>query len=518
MHFTCIFVSIAALTSAMTDIHDTVPRTADDLKIHTILLRKNINLPLLLPYLIRQKALTPNEEHELQKDSVDPMERIGVLITRVLPSKGNNGLEYLLKGLKDSLNEPGSAGHKHILEKVFKIPLVKVTEKLCMYNEDLITLLTEYVSIITSSVDNRAIKTALEHTIFYLCQLKLKENDAFLLSTDTRFKLRTESNLTFMKLFDCLSNDDSPVIIPNDVSLLHRINTVIGKIKEFSLVLPSLNQLVSNYEREAAIENTGPPSCVSNSGKSRLKVTITNAHSSGPQLKLSVNSAFLKALNEITFNFCGKDSGSVILYWEFQEEYYEDVHQSLEHAYQNEIQLGQLLVTKVEMKPDQSLLNLEMKIIDPMLLHVTEKRGYLVDLLASEQDKYLFLLLRIIEIGSKPMEEFLQHSFDKSPETYALLEGKTLLNAIEVLISRNRLHCYDISIIQHCIYEAYKWFSVQYNDTYGRALKILLVETQDYNPQLATPSGEPKCAESHATIITFFFNIFHVNFEVMMTL
>jgi len=119
----------------------TVPKTADDLVKHITLLRQHIDLTLLLPHLLQQDALTSNDKHTMTLSSIDPKERIRILITDILPSKGKNGLEFLIKGLKRSIDEPGSQGHRYILESVFNIPILKMYRKISMDSEDLNILL-----------------------------------------------------------------------------------------------------------------------------------------------------------------------------------------------------------------------------------------------------------------------------------------------------------------------------------------------------------------------------------------
>lgn len=497
-----------------------VPKTADDLLSHIVLLRKHINLKLLLPHLIRQGALTADEKYNLQNENNHPMMRIDMLID-ILTTKGNDGLEFLLNALKDSSNESGSAGHSYILKEVFKhqIATVKFAEKLCMDNDALIGLLAKLDSLISQKLDNQAAKTALDHTVFYLSQLRLKESENFLLDKKTSDQLQDDKDLTFLKLFSYLTKADNPIIIPSDVSMLHKINAFLRKERGFNVVSSPLCDLVTEYEKDNAIENTGPPEAFIKTNASLLTAKVSNAQYGGPQLKSSVNHAFLAALNEITFNYRGKDTGSVVMYWEFSKKYFDQVHQSLEHACQNRIQLGQILVIKVEAEQKSSSIHLEMQIVDPKLCQLTQQKQF-SELIAPAQEDYVHLLLNFLELDSKPIEQYFKESSNRYPFKPLLLpEGKSLREGINALISENKLHCYDVSVIQHLLYKVYSWSTVHCNKKYDTMVKHLLLEIEKYNPGLI-PSWDINFVQDQnsALIKTLFTGIASLSFEILMTL
>lgn len=339
------------------------PKTADDLVEHLTLLRKCINITLLLPSLLEQKALTSDEKHQLRLPNTDPKNHVSYLITDILPSKGDKGLEYFVKSLKESIKEPGSAGHKYILENLFNMSTDSIAKTVNTEYEDLSSLLIQYDSIIIDNVDTNEIQIAVGHAIFYLRHSKRKDNGSSLLSKETKEHLQNTGNSTFLKLFDCLVECIPPLILPHDVSLLHKINNVLGIERGFDRIIATLQHLVDDYEIKAAIKNTRTSPEITEPGKSIVKVTITNAQCGSPQLKSSVKDSLMKSLDEITFNFRGKDDGSVILFWDFQEKHFTIIQESLKHAYKNKTVLGKLLITNVDKESSKDQISIAMEIL-----------------------------------------------------------------------------------------------------------------------------------------------------------
>jgi len=490
------------------------PKTADDLVKHITVLRQHIDITLLLPYLIEQDALTSNEKHTLTLLSTDPKDRVGTLVTDILPSKGKRGLEYLIKSLKKSIDEPGSEGHRYILESVFNIPTLKVSRKISMDYEDLNILLIKFETTIINAVDQNAIKIALNHVTFYLCNSKLKDDEdgTSLLTQESKNTILFNDSLTFIQLFNCLVKSDPPLISPNDVSLLHKINGVLDMEISFTDIMNTLKELVLDYEKEAAIENVVPSMNSTESDKGYVIAKILNASCGSPQLKTSVKDSFLKALDEVKFNFLGKDDGSVILYWEFQKQYFAEVQQSLKNACDNKVKLSNFLLTQVECKCDQHQIHVVMKIIDPYLLRLAQKKPFIAETISPCQENFLFLLLNIINIGSGVIEPFLLQSDAIALENR---KEKSFLNVIEHFVNKNQLHSYDISVIQHFIYNAKR----AVDSSSASVLVDLLLATQDYEPVCLESEDLPSLnVECAVVIITLFLGINSISFEVMMTL
>ena len=487
------------------------PKTADDLVKYITLLRKHINISLLLPPLLEQEALTSDEKHQLRLSNIDPKNHVSFLITDILPSKGDKGLEYFITILKKSIKEPGSAGHRYILENVFHMQTGSIAKTINSEYEDLNNVLINFDSIINDNVDANDIQIAVEHTVFCLCHSKRKDNGSSLLSREVKDTLQLKSNLTFLKLFDCLVECKPPLILPHDVSLLHKITNVLGMEKRFHNIISTLRHLVDDYEVKAAIKNTVTSP---ETGKSVVKVTVTNARCGSPQLKSSVKDSLLKALDEITFKFLGKDDGSVILYWEFQEEYFTLIQKSFKHACSSKIVLGKLLITNVSRESNKNQINIAMEIVDPLLLRFAKKSPSIVEILSPEHDNFVILLLSIINNGSSAAYKFL---FQSKP-----LEDMSLTKMIEDYIAEQKLHWCDISSIQHFIYDVYEWSIYVENSVYTDLLRRLLVTIQDYEPACLESEDLPplnlNCSINCATMTTVFLGINSVSFEVIMTL
>ena len=487
------------------------PKTADDLVKYTTLLRKHVNISLLLPPLLEQEALTSDEKHQLRLSTTDPKDLVSFLITDVLPSKGDQGLGYFVTSLKKSIKEPGSAGHRYILENVFNIQTSTIAKAINTEFESLSNLLIRFDSIVNDNIDTDDIHTALEHTIFYLCHSKCKEDCSSLLSQKMKDALQFK---TFLKLFDYLVECKPPLILPHDVSLLHKINNVLDMEKGFCNIIATLRHLVDDYEVKAAIKSTSHSPQLLEPGKSLVKVTVTNAQCGSPQLKSSVKDSFLKALDEITFNFLGKDDGSVILYWDFQEEYFTSVEKSLKHAFNNKIVLGEILITNVSMENNLNQISIAVEIVDPLLLQFAKKTPSIVEMLSPKQENFLILLLNIINSGSNVVHKFFLHS---KP-----LEKAPLAKIIEDYMTEQKLHWCDISIIQHFLYNVYEWNIHKEMKVYADLLRNLLVAIQDYEPACLQSEDLPplnlSCTVNHAAMTTVFLGINSVSFEVIMTL
>ena len=276
----------------------------------------------------------------------------------------------------------------------------------------------------------------------------------------------------------------------------------------FAEIKSTLKELVLDYEKEAAIENMAPST---ESDDGHIVVKIPNASCGSPQLKMSVKDSFIKALDEIKFTFQGKDDGSVILYWEFQKQYFSEVQQSLKHACDNKIKLGHFLITKVESLENQNQLHVIMEIMDPFLLQFAQKKPFIAEGILPCQESFLLLLLKIINIGGAVLEPFLLQSKVKGSH----FEEKSLLKMIECLVSENKLHSCDISVIQHFIYDVKK----DVESSSAKVLEELLLATQDYEPICLGSEDLPSVnVECPAVVATLFLGVNSISFEVMMAL
>ena len=87
-------------------------------------LRRDLNIPVLLPYLIKYHLITANVREELTLPMTTHIAKIDRLVAE-LPKKGENSLELFIKCLRDSTNEASSHGNiADTLEEEMKLQSV----------------------------------------------------------------------------------------------------------------------------------------------------------------------------------------------------------------------------------------------------------------------------------------------------------------------------------------------------------------------------------------------------------
>ena len=140
--------------------------------------------------------------------------------------------------------------------------------------------------------------------------------------------------------------------------------------------------------------------------------------------------------------------------------------------------------------------------------------------IAPEQEKFVQFLEKISgDIGSY-IQMFLSISRKELPRPYALFEGMSFEEMTDILITEDKLHCFDISYVQLFLLSLLKWDTTQGSE-HKQTIVDLLKEAQDYEP---VPNGSPLPSvqlhdRSHTGLFgTYFANISCVSYEVMMTL
>ena len=91
-------------------------------KFHTEL-RRDLNIPVLLPYLIKYHLITASFQQELELQNITPNNKVDRLMAE-LPRKGENSLELFIKCLRESVTEVAGTNHKSIadiLDKELKL-------------------------------------------------------------------------------------------------------------------------------------------------------------------------------------------------------------------------------------------------------------------------------------------------------------------------------------------------------------------------------------------------------------
>lgn len=78
-------------------------------------MKKQIKMEKLLPYLMRYKILTGDEENKLGKPFDSNTEKVQCLLS-VMEGKGPEGEENFIKALYESSKESGNTGHKKLIE------------------------------------------------------------------------------------------------------------------------------------------------------------------------------------------------------------------------------------------------------------------------------------------------------------------------------------------------------------------------------------------------------------------
>ena len=507
-----------------------VLQTVDQLSLYVTHFQKHVNLELLIPQLIQHKILTKEEMHQLMHKATPPETRICSLVTVVFPSKGKDILELFKTALEDTLERDGSHGHQTLLENFFGMP-PEVHSKLDAdeshqttadaisdESEEFSLLLMNFRKFLESG-NERAITQRLKDVANYLCRLRHKKHPKpHLLKENVREKLDS-TDLNFSKLLSYLESSNPPVVSEGDVSILHKIVDRVLKQDEGSKkIINPLKQLLYEYEQSSgiAITKVGPQIPA---GNTRINVKVVNAHRSGPKLKNGVKKSFLESLR---FNFRGSGNGSVVFYWDVPEECTHQLIESFENVCRNKVELDQLRITKVEVQLNQKPyhINLEMEIIDPVLLEAAQKQNVIADDIAPEQEKFSLFLINIDRLVGAYAEQFLSTSRKEHSRPYAHFENSSFKEMIDVLISENKLHCYDISYIQQFLLSLLKWDSFQ-SSKHKELITDLLKETQDYEPVSTgspMPSTFPHGRLNSVSILTNFVDFHCVSYEIMMTM
>ena len=504
------------------------PDTVDELCNHSVILKKYINLDLLLPYFNEAHLLTNDEFHELS--FTDTPEKSNLkLVSVILPSKGESALETFKQALIKSLEEEGSEGHRVILRDVFKIAngtsankASSASEKEWLVTADAISEESEDFSLFLIKFSGElergskdVVWKRLRQISTYFCHLKVKTG-GFLLNESVRSELCSE-DLTFKKLFFCLdSKSKPPVISDRDVSMLHKFIIVLKDDESSKQVVGRLSQLLADYEQNSAIipvSNEPPLSPDSAS----LKVKVTNAHSGNSKLKNGIKKSFFEALK---FKFRGSGIGSVLFYWEFPLECYQHLLEIFENVHNSKLGLQQFRITKVEtQQPNQ--IYLEMEITDPDLLQLSQHQHVVANDIVPQQEIFVMFLLKVDCLVGTYAESFLSIPRKEITRVYSRFEGNSFLEMVDQVVSQNSLHCFDISYIQLFLCSLLKW-DVSAGNKYKEQLIALLREAQDYEPIITgspLPCVNLRSRSRPVRIISCFSGIvISVSYDIMMTL
>ena len=486
-----------------------------------------IDLGLLVPQLIKHRIITDDEKHKLLHEAESPKMRTLFLITDILPRKGNEILLLFKAALEDTLEDSGSGGHQMLLEKNFGVPPklqsslgadlthLNMADKISDESEEFSILLVNFRKHLEDG-SKEAVAQRLKDVASYLSHLRKKDH-SFLLSKSARDKLDSD-DLSFLKLLNCLASSDPPIISHNDVSILHKIVDKVLQLDEMNAeIINPLNRLLEEYEQSAGIAVTSQNPLVPN-GSTRINSKVVNAHRGNPKLKNSVQkSLFLSWLN-----FRGFGTGSVIFYWDVPEEFTQQLIKSFENSRDSNAELDQLKITRVEVQDDQKpyKINLDMEITDQVLLQTSQKQHMIADDIAPEQENLTLFLLKIDHLIGGYVELFLSTSRKEHSRPYAQFEQTSFKEMTDILISEDKLHCYDISYIQQFLLSLLKW-DISQGGQCKEQIIALLNKAQDYEP-VATGSPLPsvRLSKSHVTVITHFrnINVHCVSYEVMMTI
>lgn len=506
-----------------------VLQTVDQLSSYVTHFQQHINLELLIPQLIQHNLLTRVERHQLTHETTAPETRILSLVTAILPSKGKNILELFKTALEDTLEKDGSHGHQTLLENFFGLPSKvhsnldadeshqTTADAISDESEEFSLLLMNFRKLLESGSE-RVITQRLKDVANYLCRLRHKEHKSYLLKENVREKLDS-TDLNFSKLLSCLESSNPPMVSEGDVSILHKIVDRVLELDEgCKKIINPLKQLLYEYEQSSGIAITKIDPQIP-AGNTRINVKVVNAHRSGPKLKNGVKKSFWES---IKFNFRGSGVGSVMFYWDVPEECTCQLIESFENVCCNKVELHQLRITKVEVQLKQKPyhINLEMEIIDPVLLEATQKQNMIADDIAPEQEKFSLFLIKIDRLVGAYAEQFLSTSRKEHSRPYAHFENCSFKEMIDVLISENKLHCYDISYLQQFLLSLLKWDTFQ-SSKHKELITYLLKETQDYEP-VSTGSPLPSMyfhsRLNSVSIVTNFVDFHCVSYEIMMTM
>ena len=509
----------------------TLIQEVDQLSLYVNDFQDHIDLELLVPRLIEHRIVTNAEIYDLQNGAKAPESRILSLITIILPRKGRNVLEKFKLALKDTVNQDGSQGHQELLQKYFAVypdvhlysgsGKVQPTAHTISDESEAFSILLIKIRKIMESGNEKEVTQRLKDVANYLCfiqvEAKNKQHKVFLLKESVRAEL-CSTDLSFSKLFHCLSSSNPPVISYSDISMLHKIIKTLEIVEDNKKMIERLKQLLHKYEEDAGIILSAVNPQVQNDC-ARIKAKVTNASSGGPKLKNGVKKSLFQSF---WLGFRGSGVGSVIFYWDFPEEYILRVKDGLDNACNNKTELHQLKITRVKAQLDQKpyQIDLDMEITDPVLLEAAQKQHLVADDIAPEQEKFVLLLLKIGHLIGTCAELFLSTSRRELPRSYAQFERNSFKEMTGSLIFENKLHCYDISFIQQFLLSLLKWDTSQ--GSKNKELIIgLLKDTQEYEPVPTVsplPSIQLNYKSNTVTAVTNFFDVYFVNYEVMMTL
>lgn len=141
------------------------------------------------------------------------------------------------------------------------------------------------------------------------------------------------------------------------------------------------------------------------------------------------------------------------------------------------------------------------------------------DYLVAENNFHLFLdkIANVVGICS---QLFLSTSRKELSRPYAQFEGMSFKEMTDILILEDKLHCFDVSYIQHFILSLLKWDTLNHGE-YKESIITSLKEAQDYEP---LPTGSPLPSVQlndnldAEIFIAQFFDVHCVSYEVMLTL
>ena len=522
-----------SLTNGDPPVNGSLPsllETVEQLCENVIDFQNHINLDLLIPRLIKHGIITRDERHQLMHEATSPERRILTLVTEILPKKGESILQQFKMALEDTVAADGSQGHQTLLRKFFGHPDLhshsssdKVQKSATAYtisdeSEEFSILLMNFTKMLESGND-KDVARRLRDVANYLCHLKCNNpRQSFLINERVKAEL-CSNDLTFSKLFNSLDSSNPQVISYSDVSMLDRIiNKVLKPNESCRKIIEPLKQLLNEYEKDSSITPTSvaPEIPV---GSARIKAKVTNASSGGPKLKNGVKQSLLRPFR---LTFCGSGVGSVIFYWDFPEEYILQVKESFDNVCKNKTELHQLRITQVQAQLDQKpyQINLDMEITDPALLEAAQKQRSVADDIAPGQEKFVLFLIKIDRLTGTFAELFLSTSRKELSRPYAQFERYSFKEMTDVLISEDKLHCYDISYVQQFLLSLLKWDTSQ-GSKHKESITALLTEAQEYEP-VCTGCPLPSLhshSRSHVVyIVTHFFDVHCVSYEVMMTL
>ena len=510
----------------------TLLETVDQLSKYVTDFQSHIDLDILIPQLIERGIITRDERYQLTHGAISPQVRILTLVTEILPKKGENILQQFKMALEDTVSLDGSQGHQTLLKKYFglhpdlhshsgsdEVQKPTAADTISDESEEFSILLMNFTNKLESRNDKDIVARRLRDVANYLCHLKCDNpHKSFLIKENVRAEL-CSNDLTFSKLFNSLHSSNPPVISYSDVSMLHRIiDKVLKPNESCRKIIEPLKQLLDEYEKDTSIT---PMLVVPEipTGSARIKAKVTNASSGGPKVKNGVRKSIF---HSIWLNFRGSGVGSVIFYWDFPEEFILQVKESFDNVCKNKTELHQLKITQVEAQLDQKpyQINLDMEITDPVLLEAAQKQHSVADDIAPSQETFILFLIKIDRLVGTFAEQFLSTSRKELSRPYAQFERCSFKQMTDVLISEDKLHCYDISYIQQFLLSLLKLDTSQ-GSKYKESITALLSEAQEYEPVITgcpLPSLHSQ-SRSHAVyIVTHFFDVHCVSYEVMMTL